>query len=455
MTLQAVGDYDPEAVSTVGDHGVVVGGSIAGLLAARAVADGFERVTLLERDRLSSGPTNRRGVPQDRHVHVLLEAGRSVLDSLFPDYFATLRAHGALTIDSGVDLDYHDEGAFLADSPTERPMVCASRPLFEGVLRERLAARDDVEIRDATRFQTYTTDGTATARGTATSVDGVVLETDDGDERELAADLVVDATGRRSRTPQWLADHGYEPPPTEAVGVDLAYSTVVVDRPPEARRAILVSPVPPGTRGGTVIPIEDDRWVVTLFGLHGDHPPGDAEGLEAFAASLPTDAIASLLETQSWRSESVDRYPFPASRRRRYEALEAFPEGLVVTGDAMANFNPIYGQGMAVAALDALALHHALADGSDGLARRFFRRAAESVDTAWTMSVGADVAHPESDGPNPLGTRLFNWYVSRLVRAAHTDGRLTHAFNRVLQLEQPPTALLRPSVLRRVLVPLG
>jgi len=121
----------------------------------------------------------------------------------------------------------------------------------------------------------------------------------------------------------------------------------------------------------------------------------------------------------------------------------------------MANFNPIYGQGMAVAALDALHLHHALAGGQDGLAGRFFGRAAESVDTAWTMAVGADAAYPQTDGPNPLTTRLFNWYVSRLLRAAHTDGRLSHEFNRVLQLERPPTALLRPSVFRRVLLPSG
>ena len=455
MTLQSVGEYDPEQVSTVGDHAVVVGGSMAGLLAARVVADAFERVTLLERDRLPSGSTNRRGVPQDRHVHVLLEAGRSVLDSLFPEYFDALRSRGALEIDSGSDLDYYDEGAFLADSPEKLPMVCASRPLFEGVLRDRLAARDNVEIRDTTRFRTYTTDETESAGGTATTVDGVVIETDDGDERELAADLTVDATGRRSRTPQWLADHGYEAPPTEEVGVDLAYSTVVVDRPPETQRAVLVSPVPPETRGGTVIPIEDDGWLVTLFGLHGDHPPDDPDGLQEFAGSLPADAIASVLDSRSWVSESVDRYPFPASLRRRYEGLDEFPEGLVVTGDAMASFNPIYGQGMSVAALDALALHHALADGREGLAGRFFERASESVDTAWTMAVGADAAYPQTDGPNPLSSRLFNWYVSRLIRAAHTDGRLSHAFNRVLQLEQPPTALLRPSVLRRVFVPLG
>jgi 2-polyprenyl-6-methoxyphenol hydroxylase-like FAD-dependent oxidoreductase len=449
MTLQTVDDYEPERVPTVGDHAIVVGGGMAGLLAARAVADGFERVSLVERDSLPSRPTNRRGVPQDRHVHVLLEAGRSVLESLCPDYVERLRSHGGVEIDSATDLDYYDEGAFLADSPEERPMVCASRPLFEGVLRECLAARDGIEIRDNTRFRTYTTDETAA------TVDGVVVETDDGERRELSADLVVDATGRRSRTPQWLADHGFDAPPTEKVGVDLAYSTVVVDRPPETRRGILVSPVPPRTRGGTVIPIENDQWVVTLFGLHGDHPPGDADGLQAFAESLPTPAIASLLDNRSWVSEGVDQYPFPASLRRRYEALDRFPDGLVVTGDALASFNPIYGQGMSVAALEALALHHALAGGREDLAGRFFDRAAESVDTAWTMAVGADAAFPQTDGPNPLTTRLFNWYVSRLIRAAHTDGRLSHEFNRVLQLERPPTALLRPSVLRRVLLPSG
>jgi len=204
-----------------------------------------------------------------------------------------------------------------------------------------------------------------------------------------------------------------------------------------------------------VIPIENDQWVVTLFGLHGDHPPGTADGLQAFAESLPTPAIASVLDSQSWVSETVDQYPFAASLRRRYETLDRFPDGLVVTGDAIASFNPIYGQGISAAALDALCLHHALAGDQDGLAGRFFDRAAESLDTAWTMAVGADAAYPQTDGPNPLSTRLFNWYLSRLIRAAHTDGRLSQEFNRVLQLERPPTALLRPSVLRRVLFPSG
>jgi len=449
MTLTTVDAYDADRITAVGDHAVVIGGSMAGLLAARVLADGFSRVTVLERDRLSTEPASRRGVPQDSHVHVLLEAGRSVLESLFPDYFETLLSEGGLVIDSGTDLSYHEEGAFLADSPEPLPMYCASRPLFEWTARACLGDHDRVSIRDSCRFQTYLTDETTT------TVEGVVFETEDGETTELPADLVVDATGRCSRTPDWLVDHGYSAPATEELRVDLAYSTVVIDRPPADTRAILVSPVPPETRGGTAIPIEGDRWVVTLFGFHNDHPPADGEGLTAFAESLPTDAIAELLEAQPWHSKLADQYPFPANLRRRYERLDRFPDGLVVTGDAIASFNPIYGQGMSVAALDGLNLHHALAGGQDALAERFFDHAAENIDTVWTMAASADAAYPQSESSTPLSARLFNWYISRLIRAAHTDGQLSHAFNRVLQLEEPPTALLRPAVLRRVLFPTG
>lgn len=445
MTLDTVDDYDPEQIPSVGEHAVVLGGGMAGLLAARVLADGFSRVTVVEQDSLPTKPATRPGLPQDSHVHVLQEAGRKILTDLFPGYDEEFGSNGGLEIDAATELQFHDHGQFLADSAEPLPMYCASRPLFEWVVRHRLSALDGVSISDECRFQTYLTDEDAT------TVEGVVFETDAGEQTELPADLVVDATGRTSRTPTWLTNHGYADPPTEAVEVDLAYGTVIIERPPEDRRAVLVSPTPPQKRGGTAVPIENNRWLVTLFGFHGDHPPGDVDGFREFAATLPIPDIAELLATQPWITESVDRYPFQASLRRHYEDLDRFPDGVIVTGDAIASFNPIYGQGMSVAALDALNLHHALAGGRHNLAERFFESAAESVDVVWAMTVGSDLNYPQTDGDRPVSTRLFNWYLSRLIRAAHSDRQLACDFSRVLRLEQSPTTLLRPTVLRRVL----
>jgi 2-polyprenyl-6-methoxyphenol hydroxylase-like FAD-dependent oxidoreductase len=285
-------------------------------------------------------------------------------------------------------------------------------------------------------------------------VTGIEFRDERGDPTTLPADLVVDATGRTSRTPSWLEEHGYEPPPTESVEVDVTYSTIRVERPESARHALVVPPDPPRTRGAAAIPIEDGRWEVILQGLHGDDAPTDREGFVAFAESFPVAEIAELVRDREWTEEGIHHYPFPSSVRRRYDRLDRFPDGLVVTGDAIASFNPIYGQGMSVAALDSLALHHALASGGlDGLAPRFFDRAAAIVEAVWRVAVGADFAFEATDGAKPTGTDSFNRYVDRLVSTAHDDGRVTDAYYRVFRLEREPTSLLRPGVLWRVLVP--
>ncbi|MFB6154817.1 MAG: NAD(P)/FAD-dependent oxidoreductase [Haloferacaceae archaeon] len=448
MTLATVPRYDGARVSTVGERAVVVGGSVAGLLAGRVLADAYREVTVLERDSLAGGAAARRGVPQSPHVHVLLEAGRATLEDLFPGFGEAVITSGGLVVDLASDLRYFDGGDFLARGPTRLPMYCASRLLFERTIRDLLAGIDGVTLRTGCRVTDYVTgdDGG--------SVEGVAFEDGTGTGRTLDADLVVDATGRTSHTPTWLDRHGYESPPVDEVRVDLAYSTVAVERPPGDRRAYLVAPSPSAPRGGTVVPVEDDRWLVTVFGLHGDHPPTDERGVREFAARLPTPEVGEVLDAHAWRSPEVHHYPFPSTLRRRYEALDRFPGGLVVTGDALASFNPIYGQGMSVAALDALQLHHTLAGGdADTLAADFFDRAADVLDTVWLTAVGADFQFPETEGPKPRGTDLFDRYLSRLIRRAHDDPHLSDALARVLRLERPPTALLSPGVVWRVLAP--
>lgn len=418
---------------------------MAGLLTGRVLADGFRNVTIIDRDPLPDEAVVRRNVPQANHVHVLLEPGRVILEDLFPGYGEELLSSGGLVIDAATDLKYYQQGDFLAESPNRLPMYCASRPLFEHVVRQRLTARDDVTLRFECRATDYD------INSTASQINGVQVTHTDGRTETLAADVVVDATGRTSRTPKWLERHHYAPPVEEEVQVDLAYTTTVLERPSTDRRAFLIVPSPPVTRGGTAIPIENDRWIVTLFGLHGDHPPTDAAGIEKFAQRLPTREIYSLLEKHQRLSEGVHHYPFPSSLRRRYEDLHRFPEGLLVTGDAIASFNPIYGQGMSVAALDALQLHHALASGGvTDLASRFFDRVGDVIDTIWRMTVGADFEFPQTKGAKPPGTDLLNCYLSNVIETAQTNGQVSEQYARVLRLEQPATALFSPSVVWQV-----
>ncbi|WP_435348122.1 FAD-dependent oxidoreductase [Haloarchaeobius sp. HRN-SO-5] len=450
MTLATVPRYAGGRDTEIGDHAVVVGGSMAGLFAARVLSDRFGTVTVIDRDALPDEVEPRDGVPQDCQPHVLLEAGRATIEDLFPGFGEDLLSAGGLLVDGASDFRYFDEGDFVADGPTQQLMYFASRPLLESVVRRRVAALDGVRLRSCCQFVDYLVDDAAT------TVEGVVVRRTDSGTEEVRADLVVDATGRTSRTPNWLADHGYTPPYLDEVHIDLAYSSTVVERPPADRRVLYVPVSPPRTRGGAAFPIEGDRWLVNVHGMHGDHPPTDPDGFAEFAASLPTPELRDLLDAGSLGTADVEYYPIPSNRRYRYEDLERFPAGLLVVGDAIASFNPIYAQGMSVAALEALVLHHTLGSADqEELAPRFFERAGEVVDVAWTMAVGADFGFSETTGSRPRGAGLFRRYLSRVTRKAHTDGELRHALYQTIVMERPPTALLRPRVVWRAFRPIG
>jgi 2-polyprenyl-6-methoxyphenol hydroxylase-like FAD-dependent oxidoreductase len=421
---------------------------MAGLLTARILADSHREVTVIERDPTPAEPIARRGVPQGRHVHLLLEAGRATLEDLFPGFGEEIARGGGVILDGSRDVMHHQEGDFLVDGTRQLPLYFATRPLFEHVVRQRVSDLDGVTFRSRCQWTDYLVDGSAT------TVTGVAVNTAEGYSEELDADLVVDATGRTSRTPTWLQAHDYDSPETNEVRVDMAYSTAHIERPVNDRQMVLAAPSPELGRGGSTFPVEDGGRLVTLFGLHGDHPPTDEDGLIEFASALPVRHFERLLDTRSWLSEDIAHYPFPTSIRRRYKDLERFPEGLLVVGDALASFNPIYGQGMSVAALEALVLHHALADESrEDLALRFFDRVEDIIDVAWMLSVGGDFAFPQTEGPKPRGTDLTNRYISRLLRGSHDDRVLREAFVKVLMMERPPTTLFSPRILWRVLKP--
>jgi flavin-dependent dehydrogenase len=264
----------------------------------------------------------------------------------------------------------------------------------------------------------------------ATRIRGVAVHDEQGDLEELGADLVVDATGRASRTAAWLTDHGFAAPRRDEVGIDLGYATRVIERPGDDRRTLLIQAAPPDRRGGALVPIESGRWLLTLAGVHGDHPPLEPHGFSEFAATLPSPALARILEAHPPAAQTIERYRFRANVRHRYEDLDRLPDGLIAIGDAIASFNPVYGQGISVAALQSLALHRALLDG------------------------GTDFRFPQTRGPKPPGTDLVNRYLARLTRRAQRDHRLADAFFDAMFMTSPATRLLGPATLWRTLRPL-
>lgn len=446
MTLASIEPYDEGRTRTIGERAVVAGGSIAGLCAARVLADRFEEVVVLERDEFPAEPATRDGAPQTSQPHAMLEAGRQTLEDFFPGFGDDVRAAGGLELDMTRDVVWYDEGGVIAEAESDLHALYASRPLFEHVVRERVAEIPTVTLRGGCQFLDYVHDA---EEGRMT---GVRFRDENGTETTLDATLTVDATGRNSHTPQWLESHGYGRPAVDEVTVDVTYSSVRIARPPTVERGVLVAPEPDRPRGAAMLPVEGDRWEIVLQGLHGERSPTDRETVLEWAESLPLAEIGRRLREQEWKSE-IRQYPFPSSVRRHYESLDRFPDGLVVTGDALASFNPVYGQGMSVAALDALALHHELGEGLTGLGPRFFDRVSDVVDDAWKVSVGNDFTFEGTTGPKPFGTDAFNRYVGRLLRRAHDDGQLVEAFTRVFRLEEPVTSLLRPRVVWRVLRP--
>jgi 2-polyprenyl-6-methoxyphenol hydroxylase-like FAD-dependent oxidoreductase len=427
-------------------HAVVLGASMAGLLAARVLADHYDRVTIVERDRLPVRVAQRKGVPQGRHVHGLLPSGSKVVGELFPGLLEDLVAAGGTKLDDYSKMYFAPDGVHRLSRALEiEPIYQPSRPFLETAVRGRVRCLSNVEFQDGCEVVGLAVDAVGRVIGAR------VVNHGGRAADVLEADLVVDATGRASRTPAWLAELGYEKPAEDEVVVDVRYASRLVRLPAGAvPETLTVIGANPGRLGGVgLFAYEDDTWMFTVSGYAGHHPELDYGWMVDFAAGCaPPHMIEALRAAEPLGDVSTFR--FRANRRVRYDRLRRFPEGLLVFGDAMCGFNPIYGQGMSVAALEALVLRDCLRRGSEGLARRFFRAAAKRIEIAWQMAVGADLALPQVEGPRPLPVRLVNAYVARLLVAAEHDPVLAARFLRVSSFLMKPSMLMTPPMVARV-----
>jgi 2-polyprenyl-6-methoxyphenol hydroxylase-like FAD-dependent oxidoreductase len=427
--------FDPERKKAV-----VIGGSMSGLLAARILSYFYEQVTVLERDDLSTDGENRRGVPQGWHAHGLLASGSQVLEELFPGISNELIEAGAVSADVVNDGRWFFEGGSLSRVPSGTMGLLLSRPFLETAIRRRVRDLNGVEIR-----------GNCTVRGLI--MDGDVAQGVVTADASIEADLVIDASGRGSQSPKWLASLDFPVPREEKVEVQLAYTTRYFRRRGTDPDGCLFTAVTasPGNKGsGVILAQEGDRWVVTLIGRFGVNPPEDLDGFIRYAKSLDAPYIYGAIRNAQPIGDAVTMR-FPASVRRRYEKLNRFPKGFLAFGDAICSFNPVYGQGMSVAAMQARALRGQLSSGGEDLAKRFYKAASKVIDTPWNIAVGSDLRMPEVKGKRTLGGRLLTWYIGRLHRFAHNDGKTALTFLRVAQLLDEPSALLHPKVAWRVL----
>jgi 2-polyprenyl-6-methoxyphenol hydroxylase-like FAD-dependent oxidoreductase len=439
---------------TVGDHAVILGASMGGLLTARVLADFYRTVTVVERDVLPDIPTNRQGVPQGRHGHILLRRGSQILEDLFEGILDELVAAGAPVWNDGdvseVDVSFrghHIVRAGCFEDLSSTTLYSPSRPLLDFRVRQRVLAFPNVVMLEGHDIVELT------ATPGRDHITGVrIASHNGGTDEHVEADLVVDAMGRGSRMPAFLERLGYDRPAEDELAIGLTYSTQPFHVPPGKLKdkVYAYSFIPGRPTAVSLFGYENDTWLLTVQGIVGQETPFNYAEMIAFAARVAPDHVMAALRS-SQPAGDVARHRFHSNRWRRYDKLRRFPSGLLVVGDAICSFNPIYGQGMTVAAMDALVLRDCLRKGGGpNLSRRFFAAAAKKIGVAWEMSVGSDLALPEVMATPPLAMRLPNAYNDWVLSAAESDLRVAEQFFKVLNLVNPPTHLLRPAVMLRV-----
>lgn len=433
-------------------HAVVIGGSVAGLLAARVLSDAFERVTIVERDRLPDEPELRGGVPQAHHGHALLLRGRQIMERLLPGLEANLLADGTLLLDQAEDANIRFKGGWAPRINSGLKVFSVSRPLLEHHIRARVLALPNVTLLDNRDVLELLTDASGEA------ITGIHLQTRGNHYTEyLEADLVVDASGRASKMPDWLARIGYPQPQETTVQPHVGYATRWYDVPADFQgdwHAMWIQAVWPNIpRGGLILPIEGHRWQVTLFGVAKDYPPTGEEAFLEYARSLASPRLYEAIKHATPVSP-IYGYRNTVNRMRHYEKLARFPERLLVMGDAFFALNPTYAQGMTASALSAEALADCLREQRgrlDGLGRKFQRRAAKALAPAWTLTTTEDLRWDTTEGGarGPM-VRFLHWYTDKVMMLIPQDEAIYRAFLPVQHMLKAPTSLFAPAIARKV-----
>lgn len=445
-----------------GRHAVVLGGSMAGLLAARVLADHFEEVTLIERDPYPETPQPRRGTPQANHVHALLLRGRQILEQLFPGLQTEMIAAGAPLVDMADEVAWFTPAGWGVRFPSDLKILSFTRPVLDFHVRQRLKLNPRIKIMDNTHVLGLVADADATR------VEGVVVtsyksDADRAIAKKLPADLIVDATGRASRAPQWLTELGYPSTEETVVNAHIGYASRLYRIPhnfnADWKCAFVQAAPPERKRGGILFTVEGNRWLVTLIGGGRDYPPSDESKFLEFARSLPVPTIYDAIRSAEPLSP-IKTHRATENRLRRFERGGSLPDNFIALGDAVCAFNPVYGQGMTIAALGALTLEETLSGfqrlradvGFKGFSAKFQRRLAKVTKAPWMMATGEDFRYREVEGGSSNRmTTFMHKYMDQVVQLATCNTVVRGVLLRAFSMLVPPAALFHPAILFRVL----
>ncbi len=432
---------------------VIIGASIAGLFASRVLADFFDEVVLVDKENLDGGPIPRKAVPQGNHIHGILTPTYHVLERFLPELIDDLIDGGAHMFDGGRDWKFNVYGNFLARGETGQTLIGSTRPFFEHLLRERVLRVPNIEIKRGHRFERWVSGNDNRRIAGVVAINGA-------EEVEMTAELLVDARGRASTLSKELQEFGYEAPAEELVGVDLGYTSRLYRAPnfsADWNLLILNPSAPESWIGGLIEKVENGQFIVTQFGYFGDHAPADDAGFLERAQSLDVPDIADFLAIAEPVSD-FQRFGTRQTRMLRFEGLDAFPDRLLVIGDAVCNLNPIYGQGMTKAAREADHLCDALSDhleNSDSITgfSDTFRRSlpGAGAEWAWQLTSGADLGYPQTTGKRQAIGPFMGWYMKRLfLRSAKSLDARKRLFS-TLMLMNSPDKLFKPGMIRYAL----
>jgi 2-polyprenyl-6-methoxyphenol hydroxylase-like FAD-dependent oxidoreductase len=428
-------------------HAVVIGASVAGLLTAAVLSETYPKVTVYDRDTLPADPGPRRGVPQSRQLHAIQARGVQALDELLPGFKDEMVAAGGVLCDMQGDAHWYLDDYLLKPASTGLEGIGISRPLLEALIRSRVAQLPNVTICADTEVTALDVAGGAVAGVTVAQA-----RTQGAAAQQVAADLVVDAAGRGTRTPVWLTELGFPAPAATRIRAGLTYVSRSYTRGPkqlDGRFGSLLAPYPGKPVGGAVLRQEGDRFVVLLAGMVGTEPPLDEAGMIAYAERLSCPDIAAVMRESTPLSDPL-KYTHPESVWHHYETLSAYLGGFLVIGDAFCTFNPIYGQGMTIAALEALRLRALVNTGVSDLAVRYFSTVGKLVAEAWETSASTDLRFPQVEGKRRTGAGLMNAYGEKFRAAASVDPVLGRTFLRVANMIDKPAKLLSPDHVVRV-----
>jgi 2-polyprenyl-6-methoxyphenol hydroxylase-like FAD-dependent oxidoreductase len=438
----------------IGKRAVVIGAGVGGLAAAQALADHFEQVLVFERDRCSTEATPRPGVPQGRHPHGLLSGGLRALGNLFPNFSASLAQAGARGGDFGLDVQLELPGQdALPRRELGIPIFSMTRPLLETTLLRHVGQRSNVSFRGGCRVASLfpSSDGK--------SVVGVSIERRDGRREIVLTDFVVDASGRAAPTIDLARSTGRPAFDETVVGVNVGYSSAVYSISPDAMpdcKALMTMSAPSGrSRAAVMLAREDGLWFVALQGRGIDLPPSSNDGFLKFAASLETPTLYNAIKGAKRQGKAV-QFAFPESRRRRFYGL-GFPRGLIPIGDSICRFNPIYGQGMSIAAQQAVMFRDVLTasatkqDPFAVIGKDFISGVEQIIENPWALSVLTDLTYPETDRERPHNLQQALDYQVALHRAAYRDPNIHKLLVEVLSLMKPASLLNAPDVMQTIL----